>query len=92
VGRPLGHPVCDEAQYLANPDSGRTETVFGEYFFDRNEVHRYRRRMKRGKGLLKANYRVMLTGTPMMKKPRDMWPIIRDFDPRGMGGTSRTSR
>jgi SWI/SNF-related matrix-associated actin-dependent regulator 1 of chromatin subfamily A len=41
--------------------------------------------MKRGKGLLKANYRVMLTGTPMMKKPRDMWPIIRDFDPRGMG-------
>lgn len=76
--------VCDEAQYLANPDSGRTETVFGEYFFDRNEF-RYRRRMKRGKGLLKANYRVMLTGTPMMKKPRDMWPIIRDFDPRGMG-------
>jgi SNF2 family DNA or RNA helicase len=76
--------VCDEAQYLSNPDSGRTETVFGEYKFDYREKQ-FRRRMVRGKGLIKANYRLMLTGTPMMKKPRDMWPIIRDFDPRGLG-------
>lgn len=76
--------VCDEAQYLANSKSGRTETVFGEYKFD-YKTKTFRRRIVRGKGLIRATYRVMLTGTPMMKKPHDMWPIIRDFDPRGIG-------
>lgn len=76
--------VCDEAQYLANSKSGRTESVFGEYKFD-YKTKSFRRKMVRGKGLIRAEWRMMLTGTPMMKKPHDMWPIIRDFDPRGLG-------
>lgn len=34
---------------------------------------------------LRAERRVMLTGTPMMKQCRDLWPMIRDFDPDDLG-------
>jgi SNF2 family DNA or RNA helicase len=81
--------VCDEAQYLQNPKSGRTETVFGQYIFDYKVKKWFRKRGSIGKQMLplmiRADRRVMLTGTPMMKKPADMWTIIRDFDPNGLG-------
>lgn len=86
--------VCDEAQYLSNGDSKRTQAVFGTYKWDykTEKFQRIKQRMRCNHAeksikmaCLRAEYRLMLTGTPMMKQPKDMWTIIRDFDPRGLG-------
>jgi SNF2 family DNA or RNA helicase len=86
--------VCDEAQYLSNGDSKRTQAVFGEYKFDfqsKKLVRKPTRIKDRWSekvvkvACLRAEYRLMLSGTPMMKQPKDMWPMIRDFDPGGLG-------
>ena len=86
--------ICDEAQYLSNGDSKRTQVIFGDYRWD-YKTKRIDRKAERiyckvaGKTVkmkcLRAEYRLMLTGTPMMKQPADMWTIIRDFDPNGLG-------
>jgi hypothetical protein len=85
--------VCDEAQYLSNGGSKRTQAIFGTWNFNPRTALWYRKseRIKQRSGgtrklsCLPANYRVMLTGTPMMKQPKDMWTMIRDFDPEGLG-------
>ncbi|UIS25248.1 RNA polymerase-associated protein [Erythrobacter phage vB_EliS-L02] len=86
--------VCDEAQYLSNGDSKRTQAIFGTYKWDykTEKFQRIKQRMRCNHAeksikmaCLRAEYRLMLTGTPMMKQPKDMWTIIRDFDPRGLG-------
>lgn len=86
--------ICDEAQYLSNGDSKRTQAVFGTYRYDyqRQTFARAKQRVRCNHAkkvikmaCLRAEYRLMLTGTPMMKQPKDMWTIIRDFDPNGLG-------
>lgn len=86
--------ICDEAQYLSNGDSKRTQAIFGTYRWDyktkaiERKVERiYCKVAKKTVKMkcLRAEYRLLLSGTPMMKQPRDMWTIIRDFDPNGLG-------
>lgn len=94
--------VCDEAQYLANGESKRTKVIFGEYVWDytrkkkglppkmiRKAVRIMDRWLKKIVKVpcLRAEKRIMLTGTPMMKQPKDMWPMIRDFDPDDLGAS-----
>lgn len=87
--------VCDEAQYLSNGESKRTQAIFGTYLMDW-KTKKVRRKLERIKqhhggvekvGCLRADRRLMLTGTPMMKQPKDMWTIVRDFDPKGLGAS-----
>lgn len=88
--------VCDEAQYLASEKSARTKVIFGEYTMDW-KTKKARRKKERIPipgtnrtemvGCVRATRRVMLTGTPMMKQPKDMWTIIRDFDPDDLGSS-----
>lgn len=83
--------VCDEAQYLQNPKSGRTKVIFGEWYTKYPKTDRTTgmpmgstKEVCKKRGVL-AWYRLMLSGTPMMKRPVDLWPMIRDFDPTGLG-------
>lgn len=80
--------VCDEAQYLKNADSARTRAILGHYYYDYRAKVWLRKKERIGKErvpCLRGEYRLFLTGTPMMKKPKDMWTIIRECDPRGLG-------
>lgn len=88
--------ICDEAQYLSNGDSKRTQAIFGEYRWDfkKKAFARSKQRIEvteNGKKkaiyvpCLRAEYRLFLTGTPMMKRPKDMWTLIRECDPNGLG-------
>jgi SWI/SNF-related matrix-associated actin-dependent regulator 1 of chromatin subfamily A len=70
----------DEAQYLANPEAGRTEIVLGEWVWD----YRKKRHVPKVKPLNAWKW-AFLTGTPMSKRPKDMWGIIRHCDPEGLG-------
>lgn len=87
--------VCDEAQALANEKSKRTQAVFGEYVMDWKAKRAFRKKFRikmkyqdktlNISGLIRAQMRVMLSGTPMTKKPIDLWPMVREFDPNDMG-------
>lgn len=56
--------VCDEAHYLKTYDSKRTVAVLG------NDP-------KLGKGLVhNAHYKYFLTGTPMLNRPIELWPLL----------------
>jgi SWI/SNF-related matrix-associated actin-dependent regulator 1 of chromatin subfamily A len=70
----------DEAQYLANPDAKRTQVVLGEWRWDWGK----KRHVPKVKPLNAWKWE-FLTGTPMSKRPKDMWGIIRHCDPEGLG-------
>lgn len=72
--------VPDEAQYLANCDSARTKVVLGEWVWD----YRKKRHVPKIKPLDAWKW-AFLSGTPMTKRPRDMWGIIRHCDPSDLG-------
>lgn len=84
--------VCDEAQYLQNPKSARTKVIFGEWYLRKEKRDRTGKIIRpakevRSKPGVQAWVRLMLSGTPMMKRPKDLWPIIRDFDEAGLGSS-----
>lgn len=65
--------VVDEAHNLKNPKSQRTKEVYGGGY---------------GKGRVKplrGKVRLWLTGTPILNKPIDLFPMCKEFDPQGLG-------
>jgi SWI/SNF-related matrix-associated actin-dependent regulator 1 of chromatin subfamily A len=64
--------VVDECHAIKNPKAMRTKHVLGSW--DRS---------RRGWAIepIPAKRRVMLTGTPMVNRPVELWPIIRALDP-----------
>lgn len=78
--------VCDECHALKSSESGRTLFVLGDDGLEPN----VKRRIRRKKGVkwfnaIDAKRRVFLSGTPMLNRPIEMWPIIKAFDPDGLG-------
>lgn len=70
--------IIDEGHYLGNRQTKRSRNVFGE--------------LKKVKGKWKwliqplpFRKRLILTGTPMLGKPEDMFNLIRQCDPHGLG-------
>ena len=70
--------IIDEAHYLKNPKAQRTKEIFG----------------KKGKGKKKGEYEVAplktnkfiaLTGTPILNRPVELWPMLSAFDPDDLG-------
>lgn len=58
--------VADEAHYLKNPKAARTKAILGHG--------------KRNPGL-PAKHKVFLTGTPILNRPVELFPIISALDP-----------
>lgn len=80
--------IADECQALRNLEANRTRLVFGD---DERLVVSYtsqgkpiRKRLPAVEGL-RADRRCFLTGTPIENRVHDLWPIIRAFDPDGLG-------
>lgn len=65
--------IIDECHYIKNKKSARAKRVYG--------YGRGKKRIRK----LKAVKRLWLTGTPILNKPIDIWPIIEAFDPHGLG-------
>lgn len=81
-GRVWDYLVCDEAHALKTPDSKRTLFICGgEQKADRKKG----RPTKIVWRPIDAKRRVFLTGTPMLSRPAEFWPIVRAFDPKGLG-------
>lgn len=62
--------ILDEAHYLKTPESQRTRAIFGE-----NGVAR----------LPSLRVRWGLTGTPILNRPRELWPILKTLHPSFAG-------
>ena len=73
--------VCDEAHYLKNPKAKRTSAILGGRvnFGNRNEF-RLDKRLEPIEGC-----KLFLTGTPLVNRPVELWPILKECDPTGLG-------
>ena len=67
--------VCDEAAYLKNTTAGRTKAILG---------HKNRTK-KILQTPIKSAHRLFLTGTPIVNRPIEVWPIVASCDPNGLG-------
>jgi len=57
--------VLDEAHYLRGRKARRTKLITGSDARIKNPMHRYCEKM------------VWMSGTPMLSRPRELWPILR---------------
>jgi hypothetical protein len=66
--------IFDEAHYLKNPGSRRTKACLGADFYGEETA-----------APIEATRRLYLTGTPILNRPVELWPIVRVADPEGLG-------
>ena len=64
--------ICDEAHYLKNPKANRTKQVFGDWRYKTKEWK---------VDPLKAKRRILLTGTPIVNRPIELWGLANYLDP-----------
>lgn len=62
----------DESHYLKNGKSARSKICYGD-------------KKSKMKGLSGRLHTVFLTGTPIWKSPIDLWPVVEQGDPKGLG-------
>lgn len=74
--------VYDECHYMKTPDSQRTEAALGEDPYTKVKKKKDRTPVKPP---LWAKRIVFLTGTPILNRPVEMWPMLRVIDPEGLG-------
>lgn len=83
--------VCDECHALKGQQSGRTLFVLGGKK-DPTKAERDKAKAERRPypkpvwfTAVDADRRVFLSGTPMMSRPIELWPLVQAFDPGGLG-------
>ena len=71
--------VADEAHFLKSAKAQRTREVLGgiKRNSDRQIVDRVQP--------IPARRRLFLTGTPLLSRPKDTWPLCQILDPTGLG-------
>ena len=68
--------IIDEAHYLKSSKADRTAQVWG------------RKRARPGKPRIVPipwHRLLLLTGTPILNKPQELWPLLQVLDPEGLG-------
>lgn len=68
--------VFDESHYCKNPEAMRTKACLGKQDADDDGTRHFS---------LEARRRLFLTGTPIMNRPIELWPMLRVADPEGLG-------
>lgn len=71
--------VIDESHFLKSAKAQRTREVLGgiKRNADREIVERVTP--------IPATRRIFLTGTPIINKPKELWPMLQSLDPDGLG-------
>lgn len=76
--------VVDECHSLKSAQSGRTLFILGGYK-DPTKDERRAGKKREWFRAVDADRRVFLSGTPMLSRPVELWPIVQAFDPSGLG-------
>lgn len=72
--------IVDECHRVKDPNAQRTVALLGKYEWDAST-----RTWKLPKLPIPAARRVFLTGTPIVNRPVELWPLIRALDSEGLG-------
>ncbi len=67
--------ISDECHYVKNPKAQRTALLLGKWDKDPSKCVEP----------IQARRRVFLSGTPMINRPIELWPILHSIDPWGLG-------
>jgi SNF2 family DNA or RNA helicase len=71
--------ILDECHYLKSGRADRTLEVFGG--IKRNPDKTIRERFDP----IPAKRMLLLSGTPLVNKPKELWPLLKAIDPAGLG-------
>jgi SWI/SNF-related matrix-associated actin-dependent regulator 1 of chromatin subfamily A len=71
--------ILDEAHALKNPATKRTKAIFGSHKGKKEEWIEP----------VKAERKIALTGTPIVNRPGELWPLIKCLDPTGLGSNKK---
>ena len=66
--------ISDESHYLKNKETKRTQSVLGYEYWGKPQSKP-----------IDAGMKLFLTGTPILSKPYELWPIVHACDPHGLG-------
>lgn len=69
--------ITDECHYLKNPDTIRAKAVLGAKANERKGTAAV--------PPISAKRRAFLTGTPIVNRPVELWPLVQALDPQGLG-------
>ncbi|MGP1677892.1 MAG: SNF2-related protein [Burkholderiales bacterium] len=72
--------VSDECHYLKNPKAARTHQVLGKW--DKDPDKRIT--------AIAARRRLFLTGTPILNRPIELWPLVHALAPGDLGKSWKT--
>jgi SNF2 family DNA or RNA helicase len=81
-GEPWDVMILDECHYLKNGRTDRTLEVFGG--IKRNPDRSIKERFT----AIPATKKILLSGTPIVNKPKELWPMLQTLDPDGIGAKS----
>ena len=68
--------ICDEAHYLKSLDSQRTKAIIGD-------ISTKERSDKNSNHGIQSEYLWLLTGTPVMNRPVELFPLVHAVAPKG---------
>lgn len=71
--------IVDECHYLKTQKADRTLEVFGGIKRNKDKT------IKKRYTAIPAARRVLMTGTPIVNRPKELWPLIQALDPDGLG-------
>jgi len=74
--------ILDECHYLKNGRTDRTLEVFGG--IKRNPDRSIKERF----AAIPATKKILLSGTPIVNKPKELWSMLQTLDPDGIGAKS----
>ena len=76
--------VVDECHYIKNPKARRTKQVFGAYEKDKKTLGWVQTVQP-----IEARRRLFLTGTPIVNRPVELFPILKSIDKNRWGNWKR---
>ena len=68
--------IVDEVHYSKNPKAARTKALFGHKTQAKGDIKQT---------AIKATRKLYLTGTPIVNRPVELWPLLQVADPNGLG-------
>lgn len=73
--------VVDECHKIKNPKAQRTQFILGR----KESTNKKTKEVTPAIEPINADRNLFLTGTPIVNRPLELWPIIQRFDPSGLG-------
>jgi len=77
--------IVDECHYIKESRAQRTEYLLGRKETKRKNKETGQMEPVPAIAPIGARRRVFLTGTPIVNRPKELWPIVESLDPDGLG-------